>query len=199
MMVRSGLQVYGLKSKPLSLSIKYQKPRPGSDPRLPASYPLLISSRCTMYIIFLCLVKIFLCLVKNFLCLVKIFLTVAAVSGCLTPVAREVGSGGEGGAGGAAGLADASWHRLEHRNRSGVDVNVVNVDLVVEVKLRALEEESITDASNRLVIVEGGRGENRLDLNVDKHNVSIRSQCHLSGSTSSRIIYEAGKYVSPGM
>ena len=199
MMVRSGLQVYGLKSKPLSLSIKYQKPRPGSDPRLPSSYPLLISSRCTMYIIFLCLVKIFLCLVKNFLCLVKIFLTVAAVSGCLTPVAREVGSGGEGGAGGAAGLADASWHRLEHRNRSGVDVNVVNVDLVVEVKLRALEEESITDASNRLVIVEGGRGENRLDLNVDKHNVSIRSQCHLSGSTSSRIIYEAGKYVSPGM
>ena len=152
-----------------------------------------------MYVIFLCLVKIFLCLVKIFLCLVKIFLTVAAVSGCLTPVAREVGSGGEGGAGGAAGLADASWHRLEHRNRSGVDVNVVNVDLVVEVKLRALEEESITDASNRLVIVEGGRGENRLDLNVDKHNVSIRSQCHLSGSTSSRIIYEAGKYVSPGM
>ena len=177
MMVRSGLQVYGLKSKPLSLSIKYQKPRPGSDPRLPASYPLLISSRCTMYIIFLCLVKI--------------FLTVAAVSGCLTPVAREVGSGGEGGAGGAAGLADASWHRLEHRNRSGVDVNVVNVDLVVEVKLRALEEESITDASNRLVIVEGGRGENRLDLNVDKHNVSIRSQCHLSQ-------HQVGSYMKLG-
>ena len=172
--------MYGLKSKPLSLSIKYQKPRPGSDPRLPASYPLLISSRCTMYIIFLCLVKIFLCLVKNFLCLVKIFLTVAAVSGCLTPVAREVGSGGEGGAGGAAGLADASWHRLEHRNRSGVDVNVVNVDLVVEVKLGALEEEGVTNAGNGLVVVEGGGGQDWLHLDVDKHDVSVGSEGHLA-------------------
>ena len=82
---------------------------------------------------------------------------VAAVSGCLAPVAGEVGGGREGGAGGAARLADARRQCLEHRHRPRVDVNVVDVDLVVEVKLRALEEKSVTDAGNGLVVIEGGR------------------------------------------
>merc|ERR1719370_1013052 len=82
---------------------------------------------------------------------------VAAVPGCLAPVAREVGRGREGGAGGTAGLADARRQRLEHGPRPRVNVNVVNVDLVVEVKLGALEEKSVTDAGDGLVIIESGR------------------------------------------
>lgn len=108
--------------------------------------------------------------------------TVAAVPRRLAPVAGEVRGGREGGTGGAARLADARWQRLEHGHRPRVDVNVVNVDLVVEVKLGALEEESITDAGNRLVVVESGRGENRLHLDVDEHNVAVGSQCHLGVS-----------------
>ena len=107
---------------------------------------------------------------------------IAAVPGRLAPVAGEVGGGREGGAGGAARLADARRQCLEHGHRPGVDVNVVNVDLVVEVKLRALEEESITDAGDGLVVIEGGRREDWLHLDVDKHNVSVRSQRHLGGS-----------------
>ena len=107
---------------------------------------------------------------------------IAAVPGRLAPVAGEVGRGRERGAGAAAWLADARGQRLEHRHCPGVDVDVVDVDLVVEVKLGALEKESITDAGDGLVVIEGGRREDWLHLDVDKHNVSIRSQRHLGGS-----------------
>ena len=111
---------------------------------------------------------------------------VAAVPGRLAPVAGEVGRGRERGAGAAAWLADARGQRLEHRHCPSVDVDVVDVDLVVEVKLGALEEEGVTNAGNRLVIVEGGGGEHRLHLDVDKHNVAVRSQRDLGGSAEIR-------------
>ena len=115
-------------------------------------------------------------------CLTLSVRTIAAVPRRLAPVAGEVRGGGEGGTGGAARLADARRQRLEHGHRPRVNVNVVNVDLVVKVKLGALEEESITDAGNGLVVVESGRGEDRLHLDVDKHNVAVGSQCHLGVS-----------------
>ena len=105
---------------------------------------------------------------------------VAAVLSRLAPVAGEVGRGRERGAGAAAWLADARGQRLEHRHCPGVDVDVVDVDLVVEVKLGALEEEGVTNAGNRLVVVEGGGGEDRLHLDVDKHDVPVGSEGHLA-------------------
>ena len=105
---------------------------------------------------------------------------VAAVPGRLAPVAGEVGRGRERCTGAAAWLADTRGQRLEHRHCPSVDVDVVDVDLVVEVKLGALEEEGVTNAGNGLVVVEGGGGEDRLHLDVDKHDVSVGSEGHLA-------------------
>ena len=104
---------------------------------------------------------------------------VAAVPGRLAPVAGEVGRGRERGAGAAAWLADTRGQRLEHRHCPSVDVDVVDVDLVVEVKLGALEEESIADTGDGFVVIESGRCEDRLNLDVDKYYVSVRSKRHL--------------------
>ena len=122
---------------------------------------------------------------------------VAAVPSRLAPVAGEVGGGRERGAGAAAWLADTCWLRLEHRHCPSVDVDVVDVDLVVEVKLGALEEEGVTNAGNRLVVVEGGGGEDRLHLDVDKHDVPVGSEGHLAvGGGLRKNLYEGFK--SPG-
>ena len=99
---------------------------------------------------------------------------VAAVAGCLTPHALEGWPVPEAHTGPAVGLGDAGGQRPEHRHRPRVDLHVLDVDLGVEVELRAVKQErvcketSLSSLSNIKSNVLGVRVEIQF---VDRHGL----------------------------